>query len=266
MMGVILYDARYNMKKHTTYEEVAELLRVNKQYLYNYKAKKQKLPGVKCYLLDVDATRNEFRELYEKEKFKNEVWKEIEGSEGKYLISNYGRFKRIYKSHPEGRFVLPYFVKKRGRYGDCDKKQFIKVTFKGKYDDYYVSRLVAYHFVDIFYDSDIISAGKPIRYKNYKFDDLYVIHKNGLLYDNYHLNLEFLDKQDFRKKVAKINKIKHGSNIVCKDVETGKVIGYYTSTRDAAENLYLGKTTVHYGLVKGRVVAGRYKFERIQED
>ena len=68
-MGVILYDARYNMKKHTTYEEVAELLRVNKQYLYNYKAKKQKLPGVKCYLLDVDAARNEFRELYEKEKF-----------------------------------------------------------------------------------------------------------------------------------------------------------------------------------------------------
>ena len=51
-MGVILYDARYNMKKHTTYEEVSELLRVDKQYLYNYKAKKQKLPGVKCYLLD----------------------------------------------------------------------------------------------------------------------------------------------------------------------------------------------------------------------
>ena len=57
-MGVILYDARYNMKKHTTYEEVAELLRVDKQYLYNYKAKKQKLPGVKCFLLDIDAPRN----------------------------------------------------------------------------------------------------------------------------------------------------------------------------------------------------------------
>ena len=27
-MGVILYDARYNMKKHTTYEEVAELLQI----------------------------------------------------------------------------------------------------------------------------------------------------------------------------------------------------------------------------------------------
>ena len=39
MMGVILYDARYNMKKHTTYEEVAELLRVYNQYVDKYKAK-----------------------------------------------------------------------------------------------------------------------------------------------------------------------------------------------------------------------------------
>ena len=168
-MGIILYDARYNMKKHTTYEEVAELLRVDKQYLYNYKAKKQKLPGVKCYLLDETATRNEFRELYENEVFKNESWKEIEGSDGKYLISNYGRFKRIYKSSPNGKFVLPYFVKGRGKYGDTDNKQFIKVTFRGKYDDYYVSRLVAYHFVDIFYNGDRIGEGKALKYKNYKF-------------------------------------------------------------------------------------------------
>ena len=166
-MGVILYDARYNMKKHTTYEEVAELLRVDKQYLYNYKAKKQKLPGVKCYLLDIDAPRNEFRELYEKEVFKNEVWKEIEGSDGKYLISNFGRFKRIYKSNPDGKFVLPYFVKNRGKYGDTDNKQFIKVMFRGKYDDYYVSRLVAYHFVEIFYDGDRVGEGKALNYKNY---------------------------------------------------------------------------------------------------
>ena len=265
-MGVILYDARYNMKKHTTYEEVAELLRVDKQYLYNYKAKKQKLPGVKCYLLDETATRNEFRELYEKEVFKNEVWKEIEGSDGKYLISNFGRFKRIYKSNPDGKFVLPYFVKNRGKYGDTDNKQFIKVMFRGKYDDYYVSRLVAYHFVEIFYDGDRVGEGKALKYKNYKFDDLIVIHKNGLLYDNYHGNLEFLDQQDFNKKITRINKIKKRNNIVCKDAQTGEVVGYYTSTRDAAKELYVGKTTVQEGLKTGRIVVGRYKFEHYEDD
>ena len=265
-MGIILYDAKYNMKKHTTYEQIADLLRVEAKSLYIYKFKRVKLPGIKNYILDENATKNEFRELYEKEKFKNETWKEVEGSDGQYLISNYGRFKRIYKSSPEGKFVLPYFVKGRGKYGDSDNKQFIKVRFRGKYDDYYVSRLVAYHFVDIFYDSDGIGAGKPIRYKNYEFDDLVVIHKNGLLYDNYHGNLEFLDRKDFRKKVAKINKLKHGTEIVCKDSETGKILGYYSSTRDAAKDLYLGKTTVYNGLKSGKIVAGRYKFERVQDE
>ena len=67
-MGVILYDARYNMKKHTTYEQVADLLRVKTKSLYIYKFKRVKLPGIKNYILDENATKKEFRELYEKEK------------------------------------------------------------------------------------------------------------------------------------------------------------------------------------------------------
>ena len=47
------------MKKHTTYEKVAELLGVEAKSLYIYKFKKVKLPGIKNYVLDENATKKE---------------------------------------------------------------------------------------------------------------------------------------------------------------------------------------------------------------
>ena len=47
---------------------------------------------------------------------------------------------------------------------------------------------------------NIVAYGNVDKASKNEFDDLVVIHKNGLLYDNYHGNLEFLDRKDFRKK------------------------------------------------------------------
>lgn len=93
------------------------------------------------------------------------------------MISNYGRFKKKYKSAPEGKFILPYYKVKTPKSG---KNQFIKVMFRDKSKEYNVSRLVAYHFIDI-----------PSKYKDYFYDELTVYHKNEIQYDNYHRLLEY---------------------------------------------------------------------------
>lgn len=258
-MSLYLYDPRYNLKTETTYEKIAELFETTKGNLASYKSKKRKI-NKKYYIIDENTSKKELKEFYSKEKFDNEVWKDIEGSEGQFIISNYGRFKKLYKSIPEGKFLLPYFISGR----NCNKnKQFIKVKFKGDYKEYSVARLVAYHFVDIYYTSDtIVRKSKDDKYKSYKYDDLTVYHKNELIYDNYAGNLEWLDREDLAKKTAHKSKTK--GTIVAKDATTGEVIDYYRSTRDVEKHLYVSRQAVSDSLNhkwKTNIVSGTYMFE-----
>lgn len=260
-MTIYLYDPRYNLKKETTYEKLSGIFGMSKNALMVSKFKKSKL-NRKYYIIDEDTTITEIREMYSKEKFENETWKIIEGSDDKFLISNYGRFKRIYKKYPNGKFVMPYFVPKRSGKNNRDK-QFIKCKFKGSYKEHAVSRLVAYHFVEIYYDSDgWTRKGKDLKYKNYTFDDVVVYHKNGILYDNYHGNLEFLDREDLGKKTA--YKSKGGRSIIAIDILNNEVVGSFKSTRHVESNLPVSKQSVADSLNKvwkTNVVGGRYKFE-----
>lgn len=259
-MGLYLYDPRYNLKTETTYEKLEELFGMSKGSLASYKSKKMKIHK-KYYLIDDDTSLKQIKEFYSKEIFKNETWKVIEGSEGEFLVSDHGRFKRIYKSYPEGKFLLPYSgIKKR----NCSKnKQFIKVKFKGSYKEYNVARLVAYHFVDIYYTRDsLIRKSKADKYKYYKHDELTVYHKNELIYDNNACNLEWLDREDLAKKTAHKSKTK--GTIIAKCVKTGEIINYFRSTRDAAKHLYVSKQAVSDSLNhkwKTNIVAGTYIFE-----
>lgn len=158
-----LYDPRYNLKTETSLERMCKLFRKTKQDLkYYYKANNRKINN-KYYIIDENTSKKQLKEFYSKEVFKDEIWKTIEGSEGQFIISNYGRFKRIYKSIPEGNFLLPYYVPTR----NCNKnKQFIKVKFKGKYKEYAVARLVAYHFVDIYYTNDKVIKKQKMKNTN----------------------------------------------------------------------------------------------------
>ena len=164
-----LYDPRYNLKTETTYEKMCRLFVKTKGTLQSYKSKNRKV-NKRYYIIDENTSKKQLKEFYSKEIFKDEIWKTIEGSEGQFIISNYGRFKKIYKSIPEGKFLLPYFVHKRR----CNKdKQFIKVKFQGEYKEYNVARLVAYHFVDIYYTNDkVIRKSKDRKYKAYTYDDV----------------------------------------------------------------------------------------------
>lgn len=258
-MSLYLYDPRYNLKTETTYKKLEELFGMSRNNLATYKSKKNKIHK-KYYLIDDNINMKQIKELYSKEVFKNEVWKEIEGSEGKFLVSDNGRFKRIYSNNTKSKFLLPYFVNGR----NCNKnKQFIKVKFKGIYKEYSVARLVAYHFVDIYYTRDsLVRKSKADKYKYYKHDELTVYHKNELVYDNSAWNLEWLDREDLSKKTAHKSKTK--GTIVAKDSVTGEIIGYYRSTRDVAKHLYVSKQAVSDSLNhkwKTNIVAGTYIFE-----
>lgn len=254
-----LYDPRYNLKTETTYEKMCRLFVKTKGTLQSYKSKNRKV-NKRYYIIDENTSKKQLKEFYSKEIFKDEIWKTIEGSEGQFIISNYGRFKKIYKSIPEGKFLLPYFVHKRR----CNKdKQFIKVKFQGEYKEYNVARLVAYHFVDIYYTNDkVIRKSKDRKYKAYTYDDVTAFHKNGLVYDNYAGNLEWLDRYDLAAKTAHKSKTK--GTIVAKDAITGEVIGFFRSTRDAEKHLYVSRQAVSDSLNKKwktNIVAGIYIFE-----
>lgn len=254
-----LYDARYNSKTKTTYDKLTEIFGMSKSSLASYKSKKRKIKKY-YYLVDDDISIKELKELYSTVEYENEVWKVIEGSDGNFLISNYGRFKRIYKSSPDGKFIMPYYITRKVNVNK--NKQFIKVKFQNKYKEQSVSRLVAYHFVDIYYESDgWTKKGKSLKYKNYTFDDVVVYHKNGLVYDNYHGNLEFLDREDLAKKTA--YKAKGGRTIVAIDALTDEVIDYFRSTRHVEKHLPVSKQAVSDSLNrvwKTNIVGGRYKF------
>lgn len=253
-MGLYIYDARYNLKTETTYEKLVDMFEMKKSALQTYKNKKQKIKKI-FYLIDNDTTTKELKEFYRKESFENETWKFIEGSNNEFLISNYGRFKRIYKSYPEGKFIMPYFINRKRNINK--NKQFIKVKFKNEYKEQNVARLVAYHFVDIFRET-----GKAMKYKNYTYDDLVVFHKNGLIYDNYHQNLEWLDRYDLAKKSA--YKSRGGRTIVAIDAQTNEIIDYFKSTREVEKNLPISKQAVSDSLNhrwKTNIVGGKYIFK-----
>lgn len=106
---VLLYDPKTNILSETTYEYLMELTGMAKGSLMTSRSKGRKIRSINCYLAKDDLTVQQRREWYEKEKYNNETWKTIKGSDDTFLISNYGRFKRIGKKKMW--FLLPILKK-----------------------------------------------------------------------------------------------------------------------------------------------------------
>lgn len=209
-----MYDPRSNILTPTNYDFLTELTGKNEAYLRSVKSKKMKVANINCYVTDERVTLKQRRSWYEKEKYLNEYWKPIEGSGGMFLISCYGRFKRVYKNHEK--LLLP-FLKKKGGYLQ------IKITFKGLYKDYKISKLVAYHFV-----------GKP------KPNEV-IRHKNGILTDDFAGNLEYITKSELGKKTGYKAKSKP---VVQLDPETFEVLNEYRSAREAGRENFISYQAV----------------------
>jgi hypothetical protein len=197
-----LYDPRTNILTETNYDYIHDLTGIKINTLRCNKSSGRKIRSINCYITDENVTVQQRKEWYEKEKYPDENWKVIHGSDEKFLISNYGRFKRVYKRHTS--FLLPFYYKQ--------KFLQIKVKFKGVYENHKIANLVAYHFV-----------GKPK-------DGEVIYHKNGIKTDDFAGNLEIITKEKLGKKTGFKSKSKA---VVQLDRFTGEFLGEFRSAREA---------------------------------
>lgn len=228
---IYIYDARYNLKTPTDYTKLMEITGSTKDVLRSIKCRKIKIPRLDyCYIIDENTPKQQLREWYEKVKFNNEVWKEIDRT---YKISNYGRVKKMtYLKHPNGKLMLPYT---KSRY---KTKLLIKIHEK----ETFIHKLVAEYFVE-----------NPNNYKG-------IYHKNGILHDNYHCNLEYASNE----KLGKIGAARRNdrSSIIAIDADTGEIIDWFKSARDVAKVLYTNRQSV-LDCLNGKIeqTMSGYKFE-----
>jgi hypothetical protein len=211
---ISLYDPRTNILSKTTYDYLAELTGMSKGNLRTHKCLSIRISLIGCYITDDKVTVKQRKFWYETEKYPNETWKAIQGSDNKYIISTYGRFKRLYKSH--NGFLLPF---KHNR----DGFMMIKVKFNGKYAQYKIATLVAYHFLD----------------KPHPGEVLY--HKNLIKTDDFVGNLEYILNSKLGEKTGFKSKSKA---VIQFDRFTGEVLGEYRSAREAGRNCYLSYQAV----------------------
>ncbi|MBO0961995.1 hypothetical protein J1P26_20015 [Neobacillus sp. MM2021_6] len=211
---IYLYDPRTNILTETTYSYLSELTGMSKGNLMSYKSSKKRLGKISCYIVDENVTVQQRKAWYEKEKYHNETWKVIDGSDGIFLVSNHGRFQRVYKNHTG--FLLPT-LKKRGRFLE------IKVRFKGIYKNYQVAKLVAHHFIEP------PSSGEVLH------------HKNLIKTDNFAGNLEYISRGKLGGKTGHKSKCKPVIQL-CRF--TGEVLEEYRSAREAGRKSFVSYQSV----------------------
>jgi hypothetical protein len=211
---IYLYDPRTNILTETNYLYLIDLTNMSYGSLASYKSKGKRLGRIKCYIVDETTTLKQRKAWYAKEKYQNEVWKIIDGSDDKFLISNYGRVKRVYKKFTG--FLLPSLYKK-ARY------LVVKVKFHGVYKSYQISKLVAYHFVATPKPGDVLH------------------HKNLIKTDDYSGNLEYISRNKLGKKTGQLAKSKE---VVQFDRFTGEVLNEYRSAREAGRECFVSYQSV----------------------
>jgi hypothetical protein len=203
MNELYLYDPRTNISTLTTYKELNAFTGNDISNFSKAKRDKRKIRAIGCYLSEGIPSMEQRREWYSNEEYPDEAWKTIKDSDGQFLISTYGRVKRLFKSHEK--LLLPFQRKGRGNL-------FIKAKFKGKYGDHKVGHLVAFHFIRE------IEPGES------------VVRKNGIVTDDYVANLKICSKQELGRMTGYKAKSKE---VVQLDPATGEIVNEFRSAREA---------------------------------
>lgn len=232
MKTLILYDPTCNVSTKTTYSELEAITGMSKSDLSGIKYRKRIISNIDCYIIDEKADVEVRRSLYENFKIEDEVWKSIEGSDGLFLISNYGRFKRIYKTVTN--FLMPVLRKQNNHL-------YIRVRMNGIYKTYKISQLVAHHF---------LGSNK----NNYS-----VRHKNGIKTDCFAGNLEYISRHKLGQLTGQLSRSKV---VVMLDPETLEWMDEFRSVREAGRQTNLSYQAV-LNNCNGKtdfVDGGRFKF------
>ena len=152
-----------------------------------------------------------------------ELWKDIEGYEGYYQISNYGRVKNVKTNN-----ILS---------GDTNNVGYKRVTLYSPIRKrFFIHRLVAYHFCE-----------------GYK-EGLVVNHKDGNKTNNYYLNLEWVtrsenDKHAFKNKLRKVtgNALRQQNmskrKVIVTSLKTNQIMYIFNNYKECAN--FFGLNKVH---------------------
>ena len=156
-----------------------------------------------------------------------EIWRDIEGYEGIYQVSNKGRIKHFKNG------IRKLSLKKNGYYGIC-------LYNHRKYENFLIHRLVAEAFI-------------PNK------DNLPMVnHKDENKLNNNVDNLEWCDAKynsNYGTRKERLRKIR-GKKVLC--IETGKI---YNSIGEASEILHISRPNINKCLYHKRKTAGGYHWK-----
>lgn len=174
MWVIYLYNPINNTKSEIDYELLSGMTGIPIEQLRSYKSKNKKIGNINSYIIDDLTTVNERYKFMLAVKIKDEIWKDIEGSNERYQISSHGRARRVCKYKTT--LLMPYKRKNHHLY--------FKITIDGKIKEISAHKLVGKHFIEN-------EKGLPCIY-----------HKNENITDNFAGNLEWISRQDLAKLTA----------------------------------------------------------------
>ena len=148
-----------------------------------------------------------------------EVWKDIEGYEGHYQVSNIGNVRNT----KTGKLLT-------GDKNTVGYKRVILYTPIKK--RFFIHRLVAYHFVDGYNKSLIVN------------------HKDGNKANNRFDNLEWVTRSEndlhaFRLGLRKAHKCTFRNEIEQYDIKTGEVVQVYKNAQDCCERFGVTRGVIY---------------------
>lgn len=202
---LFLYDPRTNVSRETSNKELMGITENSISTLSKAKIHGRKLRAINCYITDGVAPLKKRQEWYAKESYPDETWLQVNGTKNNYLVSNYGRVKRVYKSVE--RFMLPYQRKGEGNL-------FVKIDG----NEIKVGHLVADAFLR-----------KRLPHES-------VIRKNGIVTDDHAANLRIISKAELGRRTGYKSK---SMPVVQIDARTGEIVNEYRSAREAARNYFM---------------------------
>lgn len=209
-------------KSEKTYDEVMEMTGRSRSSIGSMINRRKMISTLRSYMLPIDVTVKELRDLAEKAIIEDEMWRPIPEWDG-YLVSNYGRVKTIRKGSPK--FMIP-FINRAG---------YMSVRFKkdGTYHTLPIHRLVATAFISKT-DTSRFFYYKKKTY-NAKIEDINcVVHINNDIFDNRADNLIWVSSSD----ISNIRK-KKSIPVIKIDPITKEELDYYDSLLDAGSDNYI---------------------------